>query len=257
MFNRIFIVGYGRLGSALAKQISYCGIQLSGVVIRNNHQVMPFPVFSDTQTLRENLITGDAVFLTVPDSQIYDLAAAFDLPGITVLHCSGATEIFKSKHCFSGVFYPLMTFNNSNKGYNWSEIPVFLESGDEYTMNHLKSFCAQIAILNIHRIDSHQRQKIHVSAVIANNMIQALYAASAKYLHENDLPSEVLLPILHKMSDSWGAADPIQSLTGPMVRGDMKTISLHEHLLETYPELLAVYRDMNKLIVQLLEKSGN
>lgn len=256
MFKRIFIVGFGRLGSALAQQILNSGLSIAGVVSRKSIAHYPFSIFSDVESLKNELITGDVVFLTAPDSHIHSIAMDLDIPGITLIHCSGATEIYPSVHANSGVFYPLMTFNQISAEINWLEIPVFLESGDEDTQQCLTVFCNQLNIDKTHCIDSQQRRKIHVAAVIANNMIQALYAASVNFLQENGLPQDVLLPIVHQMVANWGKIDPIQSLTGPMVRGDLKTIAIHEELLSTNPELLAVYRDMNKLIARLLKNIG-
>lgn len=254
MFNRYFVVGFGRLGKAITRQLIEKQLPITAIYNRSVSKsplTDSIPFYTDLLSFKSQLLPGDCVFITVPDQFIFEISSILDAEELTLLHCSGATNLFHGNACKSGVFYPLMTFPNESTPMNWETIPVFLESDNSDTIIKLQSFATEFGHKEVYHINSAERLKIHLSAVLANNMIQALFAAASNYLDNSHLPSNVLIPIVKQMVSKWGSSDPIKSLTGPMVRGDFNTIQKHELLLKDHPELLAVYQSINLLIQKM------
>jgi predicted short-subunit dehydrogenase-like oxidoreductase (DUF2520 family) len=261
MHNRWILCGLGRLGTSLNQGFIDSGFAWD--------LVCPSSTDTDSKSqislashkhsnciswpnLLDSLREGDVVVLAVPDSAIEICASQLDVEGVAIIHCSGATPLLSTKYAATGVFYPLQTFNKSIKN-NWADTPVFLE----YKLSKIETVLIDFLLKlggsdrNITTCDSQKRLKIHTAAVFANNFSQACVSISQQLLEESGIDFEVMLPILRKTASNWEHELPINSLTGPAVRGDVVTMDKHLNSLQNHPAWRDLYRQLSDIIKQM------
>ncbi len=261
MHNRWILCGLGRLGTSLNQGFIDSGLAWdlvcpSSTVIDSKSQISLASHKHNNciswSNLLDSLREGDVVVLAVPDSAIESCALQLDVPEVTIIHCSGATPLMCTKYAATGVYYPLQTFNKSIKN-NWADTPVFLE----YELNKIGDVLFELHSKlggsngNITTCDSQKRLKIHTAAVFANNFSQACVSISQQLLEESGIDFEVMLPILRKTASNWEHELPINSLTGPAVRGDLVTMDKHLNSLQNHPAWRDLYRQLSDIIKQM------
>ncbi|MBO7540068.1 MAG: DUF2520 domain-containing protein, partial [Bacteroidales bacterium] len=132
---------------------------------------------------------------------------------------------------------------------NYSELPFCLEASDGEVLERLKDLVLPVSE-KIYEINSDQRRKLHLAAVFVNNFGNALNAMAQDITTENDIPFEILHPIIAVTAEKASHGDLWQLQTGPAVRGDEKTISNHKKLLANDSDLLELY----SLITSIIQK---
>lgn len=195
----------------------------------------------------------DMFFICTSDSSIDQVAQKIKKLKTkkVVIHTSGTVplkEISKASKN-TGVFYQLQTFTYG-QSVNWLEVPIFIEASNERTLDYLESF-AGIFSNTVVKLNSDQRLKLHMAAVIAGNFSNAMYAAAYQYLDAELINTDYfnyLLPLITSTAKKVRSVNPVQAQTGPAARGDKKTQKQHLDLLKKYPDLKKIYKSLSKLI---------
>jgi predicted short-subunit dehydrogenase-like oxidoreductase (DUF2520 family) len=107
---------------------------------------------------------------------------------------------------------------------------------------------------NVKKINSLQREKIHLSAVFVSNFPNYLYTIAEEILKKEKVSFQLLLPLIKKVSANLENASPSQNQTGPAMRKDKKTIARHLHLLEKNKTEKSVYSNLSKAIIRASSK---
>jgi hypothetical protein len=94
-------------------------------------------------------------------------------------------------------------------------------------------------------MDSHRRRYLHLAAVFCCNFVNRLYGITAELLAEQDIPFNVMLPLIHETADKMDELMPRDAQTGPAVRWDEEVMSQQMSLLD----------DERRQLYQLLSKS--
>lgn len=173
---------------------------------------------------------ADLYLLAVKDEVIEELSARLTDQNALIVHTSGSEpmSIFSNFRNY-GVFYPLQTFSK-NKYVDFSEIPICLEANSDKNLDFLRNLATMLSE-KIYEVDSDQRKALHVAAVFVNNFSNHLFALAADYCKENDLPFDILKPLIKETVDKLETLDPYSAQTGPALRNDQKTISAHLSML--------------------------
>jgi predicted short-subunit dehydrogenase-like oxidoreductase (DUF2520 family) len=101
-----------------------------------------------------------------------------------------------------------------------------------------------------------QRAAYHAAACIASNFLVALEESAVDLLGAAgiDEPRELLAPLVLRTAANWSERGPA-SLTGPIARGDERTVERHlEALTTSAPELLPLYRTLAERTMALGER---
>ncbi|HEY6161625.1 MAG TPA: DUF2520 domain-containing protein, partial [Bacteroidia bacterium] len=136
--------------------------------------------------------------------------------------------------------YPLQTFSPGRKP-GLRDVPVCIEASDNSTASALRSIAKKIS-KNIVSVNSEQRAVLHLSAVIANNFTNRLYALAEKKLKHHGLSFSLLHPLILETAQKAIALGPSHAQTGPAVRGDKKVIRKHLRMLKSDKELSRLYK---------------
>lgn len=228
----VVIIGSGNVAQHLIK--AFTGIQnvnLVQVYARHpeklRHLLPPEKITSDFQAIAE----ADVYIISVSDDAITDVSTQLPLKNRLVVHTSGSTALTAiDSRNRRGVFYPLQTFSAA-KDVNFKEIPLCLETEHETDMPVLETL-AQSLSHKVYHISSVQRQALHVAAVFSCNFVNHLYGLGAKVCTENDIPFDILKPLILETADKIKTLSPAQAQTGPAVRNDRKTLQRHLDFLQ-------------------------
>lgn len=165
----------------------------------------------------------DVYIIAVPDDAIEAVSNRFKNSDKLVVHTSGSVSIAALTEVIrSGVFYPLQTFSK-NKSVDFETIPICVEATEPKDLILLKKLAAAISD-KVYEINSVQRKSLHLAAVFVNNFTNHLYHIGSEICQEQQVPFEILKPLISETAAKIDSLLPIQAQTGPARRNDQKTI---------------------------------
>lgn len=250
--KKVVILGTGNVAWHVSFALFKAGIEIIQVFGRNKtaaseiaYRILAEPI-SNLFDIDEN---ADLYLLCISDKNIGEVAKNIpDVNGI-VAHTSGTVPL-DVLHRFheSGVFYPLQTFTKGGE-ISFEKVPLLCEGSSGPAESALMSLGFEMS-QNVYSINSDQRQKLHVAAVIANNFTNHLFAQAFKLCAENKIPFEVLHPLILETARKATLGNPADYQTGPAHRKDDETIQKHLQLLEN-----SNLRELYALITKSIEKA--
>lgn len=252
---RVAIIGSGNVAHHLISALLQSPeIQIVQAYARNKSALENFTQFPVTDKLDE-LIEADLYLIAVSDNAIAPLSMQLPFEGRLVAHTSGGVSIdhIASQNA-AAVFYPLQTFSR-NKPVDFSTIPICLETAAAEDYPLLEKVARSISP-HIYKIDSKQRQALHVAAVFVNNFTNHLYKIGSDICAENGIPFDILKPLILETAQKVMTLSPEAAQTGPASRNDWATIERHLEFLSDQPGPTANWTKSNqKNIYQLLTQS--
>ena len=241
---KVTLVGAGKLGTQLYAKLSCIEeIQFVQWYIRSskkNKTNEGITITNDAKKLKQT----DLYILAVSDNAIEKVSNILPKNSF-VVHTSGCISINKIKQSRRGVFYPIQTFSKG-RNIDFSSISIGLESrtkNDYMILEKLVNFFGASCL----HINSDQRKRLHLAAVLVNNFPNYLYAQAEVLCIEKGLSFELLKPLLFETVSKLDQLSPIDAQTGPAVRDDKKTIKEHLKLLKK-PHLRTIYKLLTKEI---------
>ena len=209
----VLIVGKGNVGSHLYN--AFLNIDTINVNLINSRTL-------------ENVPKADVTIIAVSDDAIAEVSSEIKNP--FVVHTSGSIAIddLKNQHR-KGVFYMLQTFSTDKK-VDFSKVPFCLEAENKKDLQLLETLAKHLGN-KIYAINSEQRKILHVAAVFVNNFTNHLYKIGNDICNDNDVPFEILQPLIEETSEKIKELSPEKAQTGPAIRNDKKTIKNHLNLL--------------------------
>lgn len=205
-------------------------IQVVQVFARDKSSLAAFSGQIPVTDKLDELAEADLYIIAVSDDAIGPVSMQMRFENRLVAHTSGGVAIDGlSSHPRRGVFYPLQTFSK-NKPVDFHTVPVCLEatSPDDYAI--LEKAARSISD-HVYKIDSSQRKALHVAAVFANNFTNHLYKMAGDICADNQIPFEILQPLIAETAEKIRTLSPRQAQTGPAKRHDDGTIAAHLQFL--------------------------
>ncbi len=193
-----------------------------------------------------------AVLLCVPDREISSAARAIE-PGPLVGHCSGMCplDVVLPHEGFS--LHPLMTAIQARASFGSAGAAV---AG---ATQRARAFAASLACkLGMHpfALSDEDRPAYHASASIASNFLITLEAAAERLAATAGLERDLLVPLVRASVENWAALGAEDALTGPVARGDERTVAVQRHAVrERVPELLPVFDALTEATRALAEEA--
>ena len=245
MAIHINIIGAGNMAYQLTRAF-YNHPEVRLQQLYNRSELSPeFNAFEIEKTHNLSLLhPADVCIITVKDEAITEVSEKIPLENQLVVHTSGNTSIeaIDSKNR-RGVFYPLQTMNKQTI-VDFEKVPFCLEAentNDFYLLQRLASLLST----KIYALNSYQRRVLHLAAVFMNNFSNHLVYISQQICKENEVPFEILQPLLNETFAKLQNTSAFDAQTGPARRNDSLTISNH----------LAMLSDNYKEIYDIITKS--
>ena len=261
---RVGIIGAGRVGCALATALEKNGADVITLQDRN----------IDYENKLENVLkNSDAIFLTVPDSQIELVSEQIvkfsnpkNIDGKVFLHCSGAltSNILKKiteVGGFTGSLHPIQTFPDRNNG--WKGI-FNIYFGFEGAEKAKESALETVNILNgkMIIIEADKKSLYHAAACVLSNYTVTISNLAENILENVGIPLELSMkafgPLLKNTVNNIAEMGSVGALTGPISRGDICTLENHlEALTVMKPEIKEIYKILGEATVKLALMKGS
>ena len=217
MPRHVAIVGRGRGGTALAgARGAAAGVAVAGPLGRGEPA------------------RAEVVLLCVPDAEIEAAAEAVAREGVAgfVGHVSGATPLdalLPARRTGAGTFslHPLQTFSSAGETPLAGAACAIAGSGPA-ALALARSLASRLG-MTAFELDDERRPAYHAAASIASNFLVTLEAAAEAVAAEAGFSPEearaLLGPLVRQTLENWASHGPQAALTGPVARGDERTVS--------------------------------
>lgn len=245
---KVVLIGSGNMAQHLIQVLLQTKeVSLVQAFARNSshllHLLPDDKIITDYQKITE----ADLYIISVSDNAISEVSEHLPFKNRLVVHTSGSSKlsILNDKNR-KGVFYPLQTFTKG-KEIDFAPIPICLEAENEADYQLLEKLGNCIS-QKVVRINSEQRKSLHVAAVFVCNFVNHLYHIGNDICEQNDVPFEVLHPLIQETAHKITEISPRDAQTGPALRNDTKTIEKHLDFLEN-----TEYKKLYQLLTQSIQ----
>ncbi|MBP7496254.1 MAG: DUF2520 domain-containing protein [Bacteroidales bacterium] len=193
---------------------------------------------------------ADLYIIAIKDSEIETIVNKIKINNALVVHTAGSvnSELLRKCSANYGVLYPLQTLQKNKFIDFYNNVPLLIEANNNQNLNTLEKFAEQLSN-NVRIFSSEQRKSIHIAAVFACNFTKYMYHCSDLLLKDNNLPFELLLPLIKHTVETVEMDNNLTNMTGPAARGDYKIVATHLAYLSKYKDLKNIYSAITKEIL--------
>jgi predicted short-subunit dehydrogenase-like oxidoreductase (DUF2520 family) len=264
---KISIIGTGNVAFHLGKRLIQQGIPVVEIIGRDPQktrwlaELLGTSWTSDFNVLKT---TSDLYIIAVNDSAIEQVAMKLSpkLQNRFVVHSSGTMPSTILQPYFSqfGTLWPLQTFSLASQP-DFERIPIFINSTQKGTPQYPNDFLTKIAEKispRVYELSDKDKMTLHIAAVFVNNFTNHLFKIGSEIVQQQQLPFDVLLPLIEETVNKIRNNPPESMQTGPARRGDDATIVKHlEFLEQNTPQYELLYTVMSIGINKNLALNGN
>ena len=267
-------IGAGKVGFTLGKFFSSkssedCNsdsIKVTGYYSRNTQSAEEAAQFTESQaftSLGALIEASDVLFLTVPDgsiTEVYEQVRQYPIQGKYICHCSGSLS---AGEAFPGIdqtgayeysVHPLFAVSDKYEAYKELQDVFFAVEGNEEHLPEIKEMLKSVGI-DLQVIRAEDKTLYHAAAVTASNLAVALLAESIDMLCQCGFSEEdarkAITPLVMGNVHHVLEKGPAAALTGPVERGDEKTITKHLSVLSGRQR--EVYRVLSSRLIPIAE----
>jgi len=258
------IIGAGKIAWSAAAALRKNNITITSVISRNPDSARllasKFKINHCTSDICSALPEADLYLLTVPDGKIKSVAdkisgMGFDFSGKMFLHFSGveSSEILSSlaeKGGIVGSVHIMQTFP-SREVIDISGCNAAVESFDKKYSKQVLSFARAIK-LKPFLISSEGKTLYHLSGVLASNFTAGNFYIADKISGGNYNTAKLLSGIAEKTIKNITVRGAVNSLSGPIERGDYRTIKRH---IEALQAALKTKKGTGSLLISYISQS--
>ena len=231
---------WNRSGNNLAKANGYLNFETRSTNLENCPSDCDFIIFSISDDAIENVAER---FLSIYKNK-----------NAKIFHTSGALDssVF-GKYQNSGSFHPVISISSIEDGINIIPQTTFTCEGN--IAEFLVQLADEIGESGI-QLSKEQKQNIHLSAVFMNNYLSGMIE-KIKILNKNaglaEHYTEKILQSISRQTITKSWQYPIDEiLTGPVKRGDVKTIEKHLDILQNDDLFQQLYKNFGNILLKLV-----
>ena len=252
-------IGAGKVGFSLGKYLKENSIDISGYYSKSQHSSKEAAIFTNTRqynNLEDLIKNSDAIFITTPDNQIADVwneIKRLPIREKLICHCSGSisSEIFSNINnhgAYGYSIHPMFAISDKYNSYkNLSQAFITIE-GHEKHIEYFKQLFSYLGN-DVGVINKENKALYHAASVTVSNLVLGLINNGVNYLKEcgfsDEMAIKALYPLIEFNLKNIKEKGTINSLTGPVERGDLGTIINH----------FSVLREEDKELYRLLSKN--
>ncbi len=273
MKEKIAIVGAGKVGTAVGYLLKKKGYVIASICARHEESLKRAreivggkPFFDAAEASK----LGDVVLLTTGDDWIKNVCQSIAKAGgfrtgQKVIHMSGASSLDVLAPAEAAgaeilSIHPLQAFATVEGAIKQLPGTVFGVTAREESMEWAYRFVSELGGKPI-CISDDQKILYHAAACVVSNYFVTLMWIGKKMAMHVGMPEDVALsaywPLVQGTSKNIEKNGPVGALTGPIVRGDVKTVSGHRRkIAEELKELLDVYNVLGRHTVEIALEKG-
>jgi predicted short-subunit dehydrogenase-like oxidoreductase (DUF2520 family) len=247
---KISIIGSGNIATFFAVRFFKSGHIIHQIISENVQRASVLAAQVNAQVVVN--LSGlddsvDALIVAIPDDEIKTIAIK---SSATIIHCSGTCtlEDVQAMSKNLGCIWPIYSITKSDLPVH-QNIPIIIN----YNMPIAKNIVEELANClskQVHFLSDEQKKIAHLTATISNNFSNHLFTIAHQICKNNDIPFELLTPILELTINKLQTSTPSQNQTGPALRHDVSTMEAHLTLLQDNEKWQKLYRLMSELIME-------
>jgi predicted short-subunit dehydrogenase-like oxidoreductase (DUF2520 family) len=264
----VSVVGAGRTGRALGRLVHRAGIPIGAVTSRTLERAREAVAFIGAGTAAAGRPPGRSsgiVLVCVPDGAVAEVAAGLDVaPGTVVAHVAGALgseAAAGARGAEPGSLHPLRSFADPERAAASFAGTACAVEGTPPAAEALRELVRRIGGVPL-EVASGGKPLYHAGAVFASNYVVALLHAAERLFEAAGIPREAGRAALGRLAEGTlenvKASGPEGALTGPVERGDDRTVARHlEALRRARPDLAAPYAALGRMALELARSRGS
>lgn len=259
-------IGAGKVGCTLAKYFSLCGMTIAGFYSRTYEHAKIASEFTQTQafrTLSELVNHCECIFITTAEQQVlilWDELCQLPIQNKWIGHCSGllTSHIFnknKIVHPYAFSLHPLYAIYDRFDCYTAMSGVSFTLETHKNNLSKLQSFFTPLKN-PIAFLPAQKKPLYHAACVMLSNQIIALVEIGVELLYQCGLDEkfseQAWHPLFLSNAKNIYRKGIIDALTGPVERGDIKTIN--QYLTVMPDELKPIYQQLSTILINISRK---
>jgi len=253
--SSIVILGAGNVAFHLTRALieNTCNVrQIFNRTLEHAREIGEANRISYTDKISE-IEKADIYIIASADSGIEEFSHYIPYDDVLVVHTSGSSPMSVLKGDYrKGVFYPLQTFSKE-RTMRYDNIPFFIEAENPEDLKKLNELGNRISN-EVHELNFATRMQVHMTGVWANNFVNHLYYIAGNICEQNNVPFDVLLPLIQETANKVIEMSPKDAQTGPAKRGDQVIVDRHLEALQDDSRLLQIYQILTDSIKRVYEK---
>lgn len=236
-FDRVTVVGAGRVGLSLARALVHTG--RSVLVVSRRSRTLPDPLDAATLDLQAAMRQADLIIVAVPDDALSGVATTMSRGDAlsarhVVLHTSGLHDRsilspLAPSGAALGSWHPLQTFALPvGEPAALAGSPVAIE-GDARALDAGRGLASLLHLRPVIELSAEGKARYHAGAVFASNYLVVLADIAARLARDagaNSASAGLFLPLMRRSLANYSAGGA-NTLTGPISRGDAGTVARH------------------------------
>lgn len=256
------VIGCGKLGQTLGRLwMEHQVFRIHDVLTRSSrsaHQAIAFIGAGKAAASLNDMQCSDVFLIGTPDGQIAEAAERLAFSpalraGAVVFHCSGALpstvlQSAKQKGALIASVHPVKSFSSPQAATASFDGTWCGMEGDRQALEVLRPAFEGIGARTI-EIRTEEKLIYHAAAVFASNYVVTMLDVALQAYMKAGIPENVarnlIAPLVQGTLDNVVRSGPEHALTGPIARGDHKTV---EH---QYAALSAWNKDYARLYKQM------
>jgi predicted short-subunit dehydrogenase-like oxidoreductase (DUF2520 family) len=276
----IAIIGAGRVGCSVGFLLKQAGYTISGVAARSLASAEQAAVFIGAGEPATDVVRAaskaDIVFITTPDGAIRNvcdmIASGGGLrTGSLVVHMSGAHSLdlldaARTAGAYRAVLHPLQSLASREQGIKTLPGSYFRIEADPESRARARDIVTALGgvelMLPKWSPDKDSAALYHAGAVTVSNYFVALVDYGLKFYQalgaDKQEALRAVLPLIRGTLHNIETLGIPDALTGPIMRGDIKTVQDHlEAMRKRTPELTDLYKELARQTVSVARDRGS
>lgn len=270
---KVGIIGAGKVGTSFGLYFFKRGyLKLLGFYSRSFKNSIRAAKLSNSKafdSLEDLVLNSDVIFITTPDDEIknvFDEIKKLNIERKIICHCSGSlsSQVFfdgTTKNISTLSCHPILAISSYEDGYRDLSGAFFTLEGSKRAIDVISK---ELRLMNnpYKILESDKKCGYHLATVFISNLIIGLCEISVKLLMKSGFTKDEAmdgLSILAKKNlDKFFEIGAENALTGPVERGDIKTVKRHLKFLEDSNFNLEreIYKDLSLILLDIAQKKN-
>ena len=272
--QRLAVIGTGAIGQSVASLLHDAGYEIVAIVGRSQQRAVAAARFAGSRraatTDLHRVRDAEVILIALSDDHIGPMAARLrqevkPAPGTVLVHFSGIHRADILLGHDGGDFkalalHPLQSFPDEVVGVRALPGSPFAMEGDDEVMPLAEELVHAMGGLPF-RIAGEQKALYHAAACVASNYMVTLISVARDIMAACGFSEEeafrMLTTLMKDTGKNLAALGPEHALTGPIARGDVRTVEKHLRALAALPpDVGRIYRVMGRRTAELARRKG-
>lgn len=260
---KIGMIGAGRVGCSFGKYLVDRGKTVTGYYSQKYESAVCAAKFVGTDSFRrmeELTALSDTLLITTPDDRIgevWDRMKEMSLDERVICHFSGSlsSDVFNGidgKNAYGASIHPMLAFRDRFTSYGQLQKGFFTLEGHPHALQRLQALLEELGNPYC-LIKAQDKAKYHCAASILSNDVLALLDLGFCLLEQCGFGKEEVLcaatALVRGNVENVLANGTRDSMTGPILRGDLSTVEKHLGVLEG--EEREIYRLLGRRLLAM------